>query len=879
MGIDAESVKFAAALAQVEARAKADAEARRKAKADAEAKAAAEAKAQAEAEAKAQAEAEAKVQAEAEAKAQAEAEARAQAEAEAEAKAEAEAQAQAEAEAKAQAEAEAKAKGEAEAKAKGEAEVEEAATAKAEEADAEADAEAPADADAAPSTEAEHEAAEPKAAAAEAGPAQQEPAADGEAEGKSAAAEDESRPEAEEAEHEPKEKVAAVGSNTKVLGEAETEPQLEPPLQAADAAQAPATSEPPPAAASKPAPRIIIPERGTPAAARAAIQASKRGLAHTMLGLSDEVIKAASSAPPPNAGSSIPPTRDARDSLPRGITPIPVGGKNASGAPPRSAPKATLLGIQTDPSVISSSSPRRFDQTQIEGEQPPEDAAQSASATQGSELPSTRVEGTAGAGPRGTALGIGTPQTPPKRGAQQGRTMLGVPLASLSPPAGGAAGPGAAAKGGTMLGLEAPRRSSPPDRTQDASEPTPSVPPEVPGRMGARSRNVLILGSLALLSIIVMVYVRLSGGSTSADVSARIMTGADGETLLFEVPDAHEGSSIRFGGQEQPLVGGKATFALASDSLRVGENVVLADIVSADGETSSARIVLSVFYRIWVDTSNLRVDKPTVDVVVTAVPGTKVTLENQEVPLDNQGRATKTYPIDIRRPGKGGVIEHVVHYRMQPPQGETVVDELHTRIAVAMMQIDRPGPDIVTDRESIEIAGAVGRDTQVDVDGTAVPVKDGRFVHTLALPRPGDYRPRVTAKSTGKIPFAITLNIKRVRDLQQAAREFSYNKDLNYAKLAVSPALYRGQAIAMEGRVYATVPRAGSSVIQMLARPCPSAQRCSVWVVDPQGNEVSVDRYVRVLGTVDGEQQFRSEKNEIVTVPKIIARFVLPAKP
>jgi hypothetical protein len=374
------------------------------------------------------------------------------------------------------------------------------------------------------------------------------------------------------------------------------------------------------------------------------------------------------------------------------------------------------------------------------------------------------------------------------------------------------------------------------------------------------------------------VYVRLSGGTTTAEVSARIMTGPEGETLLFEVPESREGSSIRFGGQEQPLVAGKATFALASDSLRVGENVVLADVVTADGESSSARIVLSVFYRIWVDTANLRLDKPTIDVMVTAVPGTKVTLEEQEITLDEQGRATKTYPIDPKQAGKGGVIEHVVHYRMQPPEGEPVVDELHTRIALAMMQIDRPGPDIVTDLEDIELAGAVGRDTQVDVDGAAVPVKDGRFQYNLSLPKPGDYRPRVTAKSTGKIPTVVTLNIKRVRDLAQAAREFSFNKDLTYAKIAPSPAQFRGQAIAMEGRVYATVPRAGNSVIQMLARPCPNGQRCSVWVVDPQGTEVKVDRFVRVLGTVDGEQQFRSEKNEIVTVPKIIARFVLPLK-
>jgi hypothetical protein len=800
MGIDAESVRFAAALAQVEARAK---EAKRKAQLESEAKA------KAQAEAKAKAEADAKEKADAEAKAKADAEAAV----ELEAKAKADAEAQADAEAKAQADAEAVAREEAEASSDAENEPQPAAAAESK-VDQEPDADAPGSADDAAAAAVSGEADSPSEPAAEA--------------------------------------PNTSGESAEALASAQTEPQIDtPPAPTVTASDPTPVASEPPAAAKSSAPRVITPERGTPGAARAAAQASKRGLAHTMLGLSDEMIKAASSAQPPASGSSVPP---ARDSLPRGITPVP----------PRSAPKGTLLGIQT------SALRRPFDQTQIEGEPDlaaAERAVENAASSQ-SDLSSTRVEGS-----RGTARGLGIPQAPPKRSAQQGRTMLGVPVASISPPAGSTLSGG----GGTSS------RSSNPSiihaTSQSASDATSSVPPSPPGRINARSRNVLILGSLALLSIIVMVLVRLSDSSNNADVSARIMTGADGETLLFEVPDAREGSSIRFGGQEQPLVADKATFALASDSLRVGENVVLADVVTPEGETSSARIVLSVFYRIWVDTSNLRVDKPTVDVMVTAVPGTKVALEGVDVPLDDQGRATKTYPIDIRKPGKGGVIEHVVHYRMQPPTGEPVVDELHTRIAVAMMQIDRPGPDIVTDRENVEIAGAVGRDTQVDIDGTAVSVKDGRFVYTLALPKAGDYKPRVTAKSTGKIPYAVTLNIKRVRDLAQAAREFSFDKDLSYAKVAAAPTQYRGQAIAMEGRVYATVPRAGSSVIQMLARPCPSAQRCSVWVVDPQGTDVSVDRFVRVLGIVDGEQQFRSEKNEIVTVPKIIARFVLPAKP
>jgi uncharacterized membrane protein YcgQ (UPF0703/DUF1980 family) len=125
----------------------------------------------------------------------------------------------------------------------------------------------------------------------------------------------------------------------------------------------------------------------------------------------------------------------------------------------------------------------------------------------------------------------------------------------------------------------------------------------------------------------------------------------------------------------------------------------------------------------------------------------------------------------------------------------------------------------------------------------------------------------------------VSLQIRRVESLAQAAAEFQASPDLTYAKVAPNPSIYRGQKISIEGRVYAVDAHAGASVIQMFARPCPSSQRCSVWVENPAGGEATVDSWIRVLGTVEGEQQFRSEKNDVVTVPKIRASFVLPAKP
>ena len=43
----------------------------------------------------------------------------------------------------------------------------------------------------------------------------------------------------------------------------------------------------------------------------------------------------------------------------------------------------------------------------------------------------------------------------------------------------------------------------------------------------------------------------------------------------------------------------------------------------------------------------------------------------------------------------------------------------------------------------------------------------------------------------------------------------------------------------------------------------------------PQATDATVDTWVRVLGTVSGEQQFRSKQGQVQTVPGVQARYVL----
>jgi len=360
----------------------------------------------------------------------------------------------------------------------------------------------------------------------------------------------------------------------------------------------------------------------------------------------------------------------------------------------------------------------------------------------------------------------------------------------------------------------------------------------------------------------------------SPDVRVRVVAGPEGESML---PGASAGAKIRFGGQEKPVAAGRASFGLAQDSLSVGKNAVLYDLVQPTGEIASGRVALSVDYRVTLDTAPLRAGKAAVDVVVAALPGSKVWLDGQPVVLDAQGRALRSEPLKLD--SATDRIEHVVRYRVQPPSSEASVGELRTTIAVTGLQIDRPGALVVTDHDAIEIAGAVGKDTQVSIDGAAIEVNGGRFLHRFPLPAVGEYQPVVTAASEGKAPHVVRLVLRRVADLNEAAAGFDADRSLTYAKLVQNPAIYRGQRVAFEGRVYNVNVEGGRSALQVLVRECPKGQRCPLWVSYGAATDLTIDSWVRVLGTVDGEQQFRAEDEQVKSVPKLEALFLLPAKP
>lgn len=510
------------------------------------------------------------------------------------------------------------------------------------------------------------------------------------------------------------------------------------------------------------------------------------------------------------------------------------------------------------------------------------------------------------------------------------RTMLGVPAVDPAMIAGGSAAPHPAApqpvvmpaasapasaepappnagkrsglgpSNRTMLGVSAPvlaqaHAAAAAARQQQqaaAMQPVPRAPETTLGgvdvsiaglpspRKRARAPMIALLsvGLLMMLGVVVaLAYWRF--GDREIPVRASIVQVEHGQELLeIEIPGAPAGSRVRFAGTEQSLDGARARFPLSRESLVVGDNALSIDVIAPSGAVETHRVTLTLELRVRANLETLAAPEPAITIVVEALPGSTAMIEGQPVTLDERGQGTRAFPLSEMATTPEGV-QHVVRWIVQPPSGVAAEGTLTTRVPMTSLQIDRPGTELTTDRAEVEIAGAVVPNTIVTIDAQPVPVHEGRFLHRYSLPSLGDHTLRIVARAPDRAPITKTVTIHRVADMAREAANFTFDRALTYARVAQSPSHYQGQRVAFEGRVYNVDVQGGRSVLQMLVRDCPTGQRCPLWVTYPAATDVSIESWVRVLGTIVGEQQFRSESGQIRTVPRVDATYVLPTRP
>ncbi len=591
--------------------------------------------------------------------------------------------------------------------------------------------------------------------------------------------------------------------------------------------------------------------------------------------------------PPPNVAPLVagPPV------APASVAPAPVMATIAGvappvvGAAPAPAPSAararTMLGmaVPTIGAVPPSTGPAPS--PAVEPVPSPFSAAPSAPNAAPSPSPQAGPSPSPQAAPSPEPPAVAAEQ-PSKRAAALGpsnRTMLGV-----------------AAPGRASLGAPPPAFGAAPEPAAQAPTPMPQVAmPYAPTSTGdlsiaglpsprRRARGwffALLLVGVMLVSVVIVAALFYRLTRARADVVASVGSAATGEVLHVAVTGAPEGTHARFSGVDLPVGPGGVDFPLTAEALHVGDNAIAVDVVFPGGASETHQVTLTVEYRIHADLGSIGATPPAVTVVIDAVPGSTVVLDAQPFPLDAVGHGTRVCPIDGLVPAADGAIEHVAHYVISPPAPAVpAAGALTTRVPVVTVNIERPTDGAVTDRSSVELSGAVSPGSTLSVGGVPAEVtSEGRFVATVPLPALGDQELQVVASAPGRVTSSRTIHLRRVQDLAREAATFPIDRSLTYARIAAAPTSFQGQHVAIEGRVYNVDLQDGHGVLQLLARDCPSGERCPLWVTYPAVTDVTVESWVRVIGSVAGEQQFRSQAGEVRTVPYVDATFVLPARP
>ncbi len=593
-----------------------------------------------------------------------------------------------------------------------------------------------------------------------------------------------------------------------------------------------------------------------------------------------------------------------------GMTPVQATAAPPGAPAPKAVPQRTMLGMSV-PLVGAQVAPQPAAQPQPPAATPSSDPQPRAPASEGTPLhkqtllgvtPAMSAQLAAAAHARG-------PAEPVRQAEPLKKTSFGVaePASDPQPSAPKAAERGrgklSAQSAHTVLGITPPVIAS---RVAGAEPSTPRTLDQVPSealesRPGhARPRSFTPVSSNAVetrddwepsarpaspgaqrflwLAVGALTVLAIGGGllawfsTRGPELSVRVINVAGVETLEVEAPGSSPDSKLRFLGAEQALTAGRARFPLKADALTIGDNRLAIDLVSKDGKVESSSVQLAVAYRVRVDTAPLQATPPAIDVVVDALPGSRAIVDAVPLALNERGYGARRYPV---LPQAGGVLAFAANYRVEAPGEKPADGKLELVLPVTSMQIDTPGAEVVTDQALLEIAGQVEPAAAVEIGGQAVRVIDGRFLHRTQLGQIGDHVVNVIARAKGKAPRVAEIKVKRVQDLTLAAASFVPDPALTYARIAQKPVIYRGQKVAFDGRVYHAEVDGGRSVLQMLVLDCPGQSRCPLWVEYPQATQIDLDSWVRVLGVVAGEQQFRSKQGQVHTVPSVHAQYVL----
>jgi hypothetical protein len=410
-------------------------------------------------------------------------------------------------------------------------------------------------------------------------------------------------------------------------------------------------------------------------------------------------------------------------------------------------------------------------------------------------------------------------------GEEPARTLLGVARPGIAPLHPGEARdsyddvPPASELGATIgpmpHGMRPPMRDVrvPLDRHRPRR---PAVPRHEPRQS---SNRAIVLGAaaggFAVAAVLVAVF-----WPSAPPLTARPKADAQGkEALEITCASCPDGTKLTVR-DASAIVANHAALLTLPNELSVGENALKVDVDRpGKGRDETLRIVVHVAYRVRPDLATLQGDRPAISIVADAVRGTTVALG------DNGGKPMQL--VDGRGLEKIDVVEALtgisddvktlsrqVPYVVTPPDGPRETGVVSVSVGIVPLHIDAPGARVTTDQPSFVLAGHTMKGAEVIAAGRPIPVKpDGTFAQVMNVSSVGATQIEVRAKMPEMAPRLLPIRVRRVDNLEAAAKDFLAEQPLDFKGADAADAL--GKPVLLGGEVLET-RRQGYQTIMLL---------------------------------------------------------------
>jgi len=325
-----------------------------------------------------------------------------------------------------------------------------------------------------------------------------------------------------------------------------------------------------------------------------------------------------------------------------------------------------------------------------------------------------------------------------------------------------------------------------------------------------------MIGAAGLFAAALVVWLFYHG---HGPIEARASALPDGsEKLELTCVACEDGSVARLDAASAPFRATHATLAL-SRPLKVGENPMTITLVNPRGKQSFVDVSVPVAFRVRGDTSGLDAATPELRVLVSALPGSVVTVDNKPLPLNAAGEGS--YAIDVSALVTGfdpnvKSLERRVPYAVTPPTGTTQEGTVTLQTGITPLVLDAPGPSVVLDGSNFVLAGRTAKAGALTVGDRPITVDPtGRFAQMMNVSAPGETTIMLRATSKESAPRLFPLRVRRVDSLAHEAERVRARATSSYSAIAEQTENKRGWTVALDGSVVDARTENYSTVVVM----------------------------------------------------------------